>query len=117
MISATAGNVLASSAQIAIVVAIASAALWALRLTTPGVRYAYWRLVTVLCLALPWLQPHVPPRTGSVGVVESAVTAAAAAAATSRSSEMSVAMIAGLVLAAGTVLRLTDTGAPARLIR
>ena len=111
MISATAGNVLASSAQIAIVVAIASAALWALRLTTPGVRYAYWRLVTVLCLALPWLQPHVPPRTGSVGVVESAVTAAAAAAATSRSSEMSVAMIAGLVLAAGTVLRLTWLGA------
>ena len=111
MISATAGNVLASSAQIAIVVAIASAALWALRLTTPGVRYAYWRLVTVLCLALPWLQPHVPLRTGSVGVVESAVTAAAAAAATSRSSEMSVAMIAGLVLAAGTVLRLTWLGA------
>ena len=110
MISATAGNVLASSAQIAIVVAIASGALWALRLTTPGVRYAYWRLVTLLCLALPWMQPHVPLRTGSVGVVESAVTAAATAAATPRSSEMSIAMIAVLVLAAGTLLRLTWVG-------
>jgi protein TonB len=111
MISATAGNVLASSAQIAIVVAIASAALWALRLTTPGVRYAYWRLVTVLCLALPWLQPHVPLRSGSVGVVESAVTAAAAAAATPRSSQTSVAMTAGVVLAAGALLRLMWLGA------
>ncbi len=110
MISATAENVLASSAQIAVVVAIASAALWALRLRTPGVRYGYWRLVTVLCLALPWLQPHVPSRTGSAGVIESAATAAVATAAGARPSGVNVALLALLVLAAGTLLRLTWLG-------
>ena len=31
---------------------------WMFRLDAAGVRYAYWRGVALLCLALPWIQPY-----------------------------------------------------------
>ena len=111
MIPLAAGNFVASSAQIALVVAVASIALWALRLRAPGVRYAYWRVVGLLCLSLPWIQPHIAPRAGSVTLVESAATTGATAAAHAPSFHADVVPIAIFVLAAGTLLRLTWLGA------
>ena len=49
-------NLLAYSSQLT-VIALAGCALPALlRLDVPGVRFVYWRALTVLCLALPWIQ-------------------------------------------------------------
>jgi TonB family protein len=110
MIPATAGNFLASSAQIALIATIASVALWALRLRAPGVRYTYWRIVAVLCLSLPWMQPHVTARAGSVTVVESIATAGSPASATPLSLHADLVLMAVLVLAAGALLRLAWLG-------
>jgi len=50
-------NLVAASVQVAVVVVVASALPWLLRLDAPGIRYAFWRAVALLCLALPWIQP------------------------------------------------------------
>jgi len=56
MDSATLSNLVAYSAQIAGIVAVASVIPAAIRLSAIDVRYAYWRIVFALCLLLPWLQ-------------------------------------------------------------
>ena len=59
MISAAAlGNIFAWSLQTAVVVGAASLLPWLLKLDAPGVRYAYWRVVALVCLGLPWIQPY-----------------------------------------------------------
>jgi TonB family protein len=57
MTSAALLNLFAWSLQVAIVVAAASLIARVLHVDAPGARYAWWRLVLVLCLALPVLQP------------------------------------------------------------
>ncbi len=86
MISAAAlGNVLAWSLQAAVVVGAACVLPWLLRLDAAGVRYAYWRGVALLCLALPWIQPyrqlHVSPPSAAVNVVDTIATSAVSSAA------------------------------------
>jgi TonB family protein len=49
-------DLIAWSAQVACVVAIGGLLPTLLRLEAPGVRYAYFRALLALCLALPWLQ-------------------------------------------------------------
>ena len=51
-------NVLAWSLQAALITGPACVLPWLLRLDAAGVRYAYWRAVALLCLALPWIQPY-----------------------------------------------------------
>jgi TonB family protein len=50
-------NLFAWSLQVAVVVAAAGLIARLLHVDAPGARYAWWRLVLVLCLALPVLQP------------------------------------------------------------
>jgi TonB family protein len=51
-------DVLAFSAQIACVIAVAGVIAWIVRIDAASVRYQYWRAILLLCVALPWLQPR-----------------------------------------------------------
>jgi hypothetical protein len=54
-------NVAAYSAQVLCLAALGGLLSAVIRINTPAVRYAYWRALVVLCIALPWLQGrHVP---------------------------------------------------------
>jgi TonB family protein len=81
MISASAlANLGIYSLQIAAIVAGASLLPWLLRLDNPGARYAYWRAIGLLCLALPWIQPYrqlalSTSSSESVAVLDSAALA------------------------------------------
>jgi len=80
MISGAAlGNILAWSLQAALVAGLASVLPWLLRLDAPGVRYAYWRVVALLCLALPWIQPYHPLQPGAQAAVVNGVDTATGA--------------------------------------
>jgi TonB family protein len=57
MMSTALLNLFAWSLQVAIVVAAAGLIAKLLHVDAPGARYVWWRLVLVLCLALPVLQP------------------------------------------------------------
>ena len=70
MVVASLPNLVAVAAQIACVVLVAGAFIWALRITSAGLGYALWRGVFVVCLALPWIQT---PRSATI--VFPAVTA------------------------------------------
>lgn len=50
-------NLVSYSVQLLCIVALASVAAALFRIDAAGVRYAYWRGVGLLCLALPWIQP------------------------------------------------------------
>jgi TonB family protein len=54
------GNLLAWSLQAGAVAVLASILPVLFRLDVAGVRYAYWRGIAILCLALPWIQPYRP---------------------------------------------------------
>jgi TonB family protein len=54
-------NLFAWSLQVAVVVAAAGLIARLLHVDAPGARYAWWRVVLVLCLALPALQPWQHP--------------------------------------------------------
>jgi len=54
-------DVLAVSAQIACVIALAGVIASIVRIDAASVRYQYWRAILLLCVALPWLQPRQPP--------------------------------------------------------
>lgn len=103
------GNVVAWSAQAAVVVAIASVLPWLLRLDTPGVRYAFWRAVAVLCLALPWIQPvqrwQPFDRPAPVHVVEAFVRSGAEPG-VQASSRPDVAVLLIAIILLGTLIRL-----------
>ncbi|MGA2135506.1 MAG: TonB family protein [Bryobacteraceae bacterium] len=62
------GNLAAWSAQSAILIAAAGAALWLLRLRVPRVRLAYWQAVLAICLLLPAVQPWRQAADGQVEV-------------------------------------------------
>ena len=54
-------NIVAWVVQTTILVAVAIAAIRLLRLDAPAVRYHFLRVLLVVCLALPFLQPRVEP--------------------------------------------------------
>ena len=58
-------NLFAWSLQVAVVVAAAAVIARVLHVDAPGARYAWWRFVLVMCLALPALQPW-PHSTATV---------------------------------------------------
>ena len=108
MISAAVlGNILAWSLQAAVVVGIASVLPWLLRLDAAGVRYAYWRVVALVCLGLPWIQPYHALQQASgaavVDVVDTATGAASSAAGTFPNIDWTAVAVA--TLATGIVLR------------
>jgi TonB family protein len=107
MISAALGNVLAWSLQAAVVVGAASVLPWLLRLDAAGVRYGYWRVVALLCLVLPWIQPYqgFQPgvRAAVVNVVDGVAGAGSSAADTIPNIDWTAVAVA--TLATGIVLR------------
>ena len=50
-------NLLAWSGQVTLITAVAAALIGLLRMSAPGVRYAWWRTVLAICLLLPGVQP------------------------------------------------------------
>jgi protein TonB len=56
-------NVAAYSAQVLCLAALGGLLSAVVRINTPAVRYAYWRALVVLCIALPWLQGRQVPAT------------------------------------------------------
>jgi TonB family protein len=70
-------NLLAWSAQIAVVIGAALLALRLLRLEAPSVRYVLLRVLLVLCLLLPLVQPRVPAYgRADAGAVSTLITSA-----------------------------------------
>ncbi len=100
-------NLLAWSAQIALVVAVGTLAAAALRIDAAPVRYTFWRALLALCLVLPWLQGRHDAGgvTAATAVTVGTVTAAGAEPA---ATDMAVPWAAGVaaLIAAGIVLRL-----------
>ena len=54
--TALAADVVAFSAQIICVIAIAEVLALLVRINAPAVRYQSWRALLLFCLVLPWLQ-------------------------------------------------------------
>jgi len=84
--NAVAANVLRYSLQIAVIVGVAAVAARLLAIRVAHVRLAYWRVVVVLCLALPVFPRLAPPPSRTVGLplaarVESSIAAAAGSSA------------------------------------
>ena len=76
-------NLVAGSAQLALIVAGAALLQRIVRVDAAGVRYFYWRAIAALCAVLPWIQSYQEPgeqaaaiATGTVEVVAASVTAA-----------------------------------------
>ena len=110
-------NLFAWSTQIAVIIAVALAALWLLRLEPPAVRHAFLRVLLAACLLLPFVQPRVfvaarPTKAvtevavGSVSIVTAAPSSGPGILKRVASSWTVVA-----VLVAGAVLRLMWTAA------
>jgi TonB family protein len=109
---ATLSNVLSYCAQIACVTAAAATLPALLRLRAPGVRYAYWRAVVLLCLILPWMQGRhtvnssVPIAAATPVIASVTTTLASPAAISPKSLPFDWAATAAVVIGAGTILRL-----------
>ncbi len=107
MITAIVANLLPGSLQAAGVVAAAALLPWLFRLDVAGVRYAYWRAVAILCLALPWIQPYTHGRAVAVSVAaDVAVAGSQARSATVATARLDWGVIVLVVLAAGVLMRL-----------
>jgi TonB family protein len=75
----TLANLFAWSAQVAVLVVAALAALRLVRLAEPSIRYAFLRIVLAACLILPLVQPRQPARASFDGrVVSHSATATVA---------------------------------------
>jgi TonB family protein len=102
-------NLLAYSIQTGGVAAVAWVASACMRIDAPGVRYAYWRAVLLLCLALPWLQGRrevvrAPGAEQAIGATTGSVSVATSLAAVEPVAAWLP--VAGTVLLAGIALRL-----------
>jgi TonB family protein len=100
-------NLLSWSVQVAAVVSVASLLPEMFKLDAPGVRYAYWRTVATLCLALPWIQRYERVRSAMPAVTKNMSSSAIVTTsfATSGAIDGSWSAILLLVIAAGIVLR------------
>jgi protein TonB len=106
----TAGNFAAYCAQVAILVAVCAGLPRLLRISSPTIQHAFWRLVLAVCLVIPIVQPrqpHVmvfvaaPPATSA-----STLSAAPAPAPAPPPVGTDWMRVAALVIGVGVVLRL-----------
>jgi TonB family protein len=106
------GNVLAWSLQAAVVAGAAGGLPWLFRLDAAGVRYAYWRVVALLCLALPWIQPYHALQPGARAAVVNVIGTATGAVSSSADTipHTDWAAVAVATLATGIVLRFVWLG-------
>lgn len=107
------GNIVAWSLQATIVVGAASVLPWLLRLDAAGVRYAYWRTVALLCLALPWIQAYrglQPGRPAFTATVVDTITASAVSSTGHTIPSTDWAALVFATIATGIALRLLWLG-------
>ena len=106
------GNIVAWSLQAAVVAGAACVLPWLLRVDAAGVRYAYWRAVALLCLALPLIQPYQGmPRvrsTSAIAIVDTIAVSAVSSTPAARSVDWAALAVA--VVAAGAVMRVLWLG-------
>lgn len=102
-------NMIAFSAQIAVIVTGGALIAALVPIDAPGVRYMYWRVLAGLCLVLPWLQAYQEVPALVVAEAGTATVAAVPglgleASAWSAAAEWTTA--AGLLIAGGAAIRL-----------
>ena len=117
---AFAANAVSWFLQVSLVVAAAATLTWVLRVHAPGVRYAYWRAVLVICLALPWLQGRITRTSAAVSTVDAVDTTAPLASPPSVSTAMSIDwvwVVAALAVAGGLARMLWIAAGYVRLRR
>jgi TonB family protein len=104
----TLSNIGHYTAQIVSVVALATLVGWLLRIETPGVRYAYWQAIFVLCLLLPFVQGRQVPEIAAAGttVVTEQIFATAEPTSAAASAPFNAWLLVLPVLAAGVALRM-----------
>jgi TonB family protein len=111
MIATLVANLLPWSLQAAGIVAAAALLPWLFRLDVAGVRYAYWRAVAMLCLALPWIQPYTHGQAVATTVTtDAAVATSQAQAAAVATARLDWGVVVLVVLAAGILFRLLWLG-------
>ncbi len=106
-------NLIAWIAQTACIVGVGVLVAAAARTARPVVRYAYWRALLVLCLALPWIQGRahrLPAATSASQIVSIVLAPASRAASRSPGSLATLPVIVLTVLVAGALLRLAWIG-------
>ena len=101
-------NMIAFSAQIAVIVTGGALIAALVPIDAPGVRYTYWRVLAALCLVLPWLQPYQEvPAPGVAVAATAAVPGLGFVLAASPSSvPADWGAIVGVIVAAGAAIRL-----------
>ena len=124
MTDAVLQNAVAYAAQVLGIVAAGGLATAMLRIDGPAARYVFWRVLLVLCLALPWLQGRQEMRESGTAVVAtqsmslgSSVIVQADAETAPASVGLNVAVIVCAVLAGGAVTRLLLLGIGLRRLR
>ena len=111
MIASIIANFLPWSLQAAGVVTTAALLPSVFRVDVAGVRYAYWRTVALLCLALPWIQPYTHSQTVATSVTtDVAVASSQTQSAAAMGTAADWGAIVLIVLAAGALLRLVWLG-------
>jgi TonB family protein len=113
--TALAADVVAFSAQIVCVIAVAEVLALLVRINAPAVRYQYWRALLLFCLVLPWLQRRqvgVAPVTAMATMAFPSTTVALASPAGAATTASSVPWIevALWIVMAGIVFRLARLG-------
>jgi TonB family protein len=108
-------DVVAFSAQIICVIAIAEVLALLVRINAPAVRYQYWRALLLFCLVLPWLQRRqvgVAPVTAmaTMGFPSTTVALASPAGATTTASNVPWIEVVLWIVLAGIVFRLARIG-------
>ena len=107
-------NLVLYSLQVLLVVLTAALAAAVFRVDAAHVRYAYWRAVALLCLALPWLQPRfgrVAPIEGQIGIATDMSVAQAAVGATGEPGPaLSLVEVLVWIVLVGVVMRLAWFG-------
>lgn len=110
----TAANLAAYAAQLAAVVLICAGLPRVLGLRAPGVQYVFWRLVLLVCVALPFVQPRHPieliggtaARVANIGVANVTTVRAVAPQAPAPEPAVDWLRLAAIVLAGGAAIRL-----------
>ncbi len=102
-------DLIAWSAQVACIAALGGLLPALLRLDAPGVRFAYFRALLVICLALPWLQGRqAEPADGSTATVTAFVTGiASSTASVTEAPRFSWVAVLGVCIAVGIAVRIS----------
>jgi protein TonB len=108
-------NLVAYSAQVAVLVSVGAALAAVVRVDAAGVRYVYWRALLALCLVLPWVQVRravVVPIADAAPIAEtsSATVALGAEAVPAAAAAIDWVSLIGWAIVAGVIVRTCRVG-------